>query len=158
MAWFLGFSFHNPFSVVAALVPPGHKMSRRSHPFADEASKFGGASAKSIPERKKTLRASATTEKLTSDLSNLMSTARRTQARHRATDGMSQVPPDIPKSQNQERWTGKSIIGCHRVNNRVPRFLQDATSLKITIRDQETDCSLHPQLGDEGGRTPQRTV
>ena len=104
---------------------------------------------------KKSLRASATSEKLTSDLSNLMSTARRTQARHRATDGMSQVPPDIPKSQNQERWTGKSIIGCHRVNNRVPRFLQDATSLKITIRDQETDCSLHPQLGDEGGRTPQ---
>ena len=43
---------------------------------------------------------------------NPLSAARRIQARHPVTDCISQVPPKIKKTQNQERWIGNVITGC----------------------------------------------
>ena len=43
---------HSPCSVVAALVPLAYEVAKRGHPFTDEASKYTGASSKSIQQAK----------------------------------------------------------------------------------------------------------
>ena len=71
-----------------------------------------------------------------------------TQARHRVTDCISQVPQEIQQSRNRERWIGKMISGCQRENNRVHRLPQDARSPTIPMRKhRETDCG--PRLKED---------
>ena len=119
-----------------------------NHHSIHEVSKFEDAPSKSFPGRNKLshwpqcdirrARRCSQPEKRRSTMSN----ARRTKARHRVTDCISQFSQGIWMSQNQERWIGRITIGCQRENNRAHRLPQDATSLNIPVpKHRETACS-----------------
>ena len=162
-----------PFPVVAAWVPLAQQVTKRSRPVTDEASKYIGASSKSMPHAKKFSRPflnlnlnllprtqkssragfSATAKELTSYLSWRKDESRCQRPESRPGIGRPIAflrfhPGDqsrgIQKSPKPKRQIRKNTVRCHKEHSRMHRRHLDATSPTIPMhKHRETDCSRY---------------
>ena len=141
--------------------PAGRPLCKASHFFCsqdgkrswdsmDEASKVRSASSKTKPRSESSFSRllqcdirKSTTVLCSRKRCRPMAKDRRTQARHRLTDCMPQVPAGIQGAKKRLRQDEMNIIGCQKESSRVHRLWQDAAGCKIHVfMHLEIGCDL----------------
>ena len=132
-----------PFSVVATLVPLAQQMTKRTHPFTDEASKYTVARSKSKQEGKRVLGPAAVRHEKSSPL---IPAQEKTQSDVKGQENPSQESGDrlhfpgssrLKHTHNQKRQIGK--VTCQKENRRM--HLDVTSPITPMSRHRETDCS-----------------